>query len=351
MNDKITEIDIAKRLNEHLNVSEPIAADYISTYFSLIREGLETDGVVKITGLGTFKLIMTESRKIVSVHTKEDQEIPSHYRISFTPDKELALRLNEPYAHLTTVNLDETDLREEPVEPIANAAKEYFDEEIHEIPLPIHAPLLNKEIESYVSDTDEQQDLSLQQEEPDVALEPKPVSAPLAVEEKNSRSSSMLVICATCLLTLAVFLFFYFVIPYISDKEELQAQPEVVEVITPEVKPLAESDSLVSSDSISGKSDTTEIEAIPVSPILANETIRYGSRLTLLARKYYGNKHFWCYIYEENKSHIANPNLISIGTNIIIPHPSKYGIDASSAASVEKAKRYSKELNSRIYPE
>lgn len=350
MNDKVTEIDIAKRLNEQMNVSESIASDYISTYFSLIREGLETDGVVKITGLGTFKLVLSESRKIVSVHTKEDQEIPSHYRITFTPDKELAVRLNEPYAHLTTVNLDEEDLREEPVEPIANAAKEYFDQEIHEIPLPIHAPLLNKEIESYVSDKDEEQVLSVDEEKPNEAVSPEDVPAPVVVKPKNGKASSMLVICATCLLTLVVFLFFYFVIPYISDKEELQAQPELAESVTSEIIPVVLSDSLVNEDSIANKRDTVSIEP-PVQSALANETIKYGSRLTLLARKYYGNKHFWCYIYEENKSHIANPNLISIGTKIVIPHPSKYGIDANSTTSVEKAKNFSKELNSRIYPE
>lgn len=349
MNDKVTEIDIAKRINEQINVSEPIAADFISTYFSLIREGLEADGVVKITGLGTFKLVMTESRKIVSVHTKEDQEIPSHYRITFTPDKELAFRVNEPYAHLTTINLDEADLKEEPIEPIANAAREYFDDEIHEIPLPINAPVLNKDVESYVSDAD-QDDLEVSENETQPVESPEPVLSSEPIGKKKSSLSSALVVAASCLLTVVVFLFFYLAIPYITDKEDLQAQdqPETEQPFVPEVPPEVYSDSIAVSDSSAEvKEPVFEPAQEPAS--LASETIRYGSRLTLLAQKYYGNKHFWCYIYEENKSHISNPNLIGIGTKIIIPHPSKYGIDANSSASVEKAKSYSRELNNKVY--
>ena len=37
-------------------------------------------------------------------------------------------------------------------------------------------------------------------------------------------------------------------------------------------------------------------------------TIEPGTRLTLLAQKYYGNKVFWVYIYMANNKVIANPN-------------------------------------------
>jgi nucleoid-associated protein YgaU len=52
---------------------------------------------------------------------------------------------------------------------------------------------------------------------------------------------------------------------------------------------------------------------------LATETFAEGSRLTLMALKYYGNKLFWVYIYEANKDKIANPDYILAGTRIMIP--------------------------------
>lgn len=68
------------------------------------------------------------------------------------------------------------------------------------------------------------------------------------------------------------------------------------------------------------------------------ETIRSGVFLTTLARKYFGHKTFWVYIYEENKGIITNPNQVPIGTRLIIPDASKYHIDAKDPHSVETAK-------------
>ncbi|MGL5895011.1 MAG: HU family DNA-binding protein [Bacteroidales bacterium] len=85
---------------------------------------------------------------------------------------------------------------------------------------------------------------------------------------------------------------------------------------------------LPKSDSKSNSSDITPIY----------ETISKGVMLTTLAKKHYGNKFFWCYIYEENKSIIKNPNLIPLGTKLTIAPKSKYGIDPSNRESIEKAK-------------
>lgn len=68
------------------------------------------------------------------------------------------------------------------------------------------------------------------------------------------------------------------------------------------------------------------------------ETIRSGVFLTTLARKYFGHKTFWVYIYEENKKVIKNPNQVPIGTRVVIPEASKYHIDAKDRRSVDEAK-------------
>ena len=53
--------------------------------------------------------------------------------------------------------------------------------------------------------------------------------------------------------------------------------------------------------------------------ILLTEQITEGSRLAWIAKKYYGNKAYWPYIYAANKDHLTNPSLITVGTPIRVP--------------------------------
>ncbi len=72
---------------------------------------------------------------------------------------------------------------------------------------------------------------------------------------------------------------------------------------------------------------------------LATLTIERGHTLRNIALKYYGNKSFWVYIYEENKGVIKNPNNVPIGTKLIIPAPEKYGIDPKDTSKIKLARQ------------
>ncbi|MGL4992775.1 MAG: HU family DNA-binding protein [Bacteroidales bacterium] len=89
--------------------------------------------------------------------------------------------------------------------------------------------------------------------------------------------------------------------------------------------------------------NTNTIVKTETTPIY--ETISKGVMLTSLAKKHYGNKFFWCYIYEENRSKIKNPNLIPLGTKLTIAPREKYGIDPTNRESVEKAKALCNKLS------
>ena len=69
-----------------------------------------------------------------------------------------------------------------------------------------------------------------------------------------------------------------------------------------------------------------------------------GSSLRQLALEYYGDKIFWVYIYEHNKSRIKNFNNIPVDTELIIPESKTYGIDAKNATSVNRALQKQREL-------
>ncbi len=64
------------------------------------------------------------------------------------------------------------------------------------------------------------------------------------------------------------------------------------------------------------------------------ETLRPGTTLAQLARKYYGITEFWVYIYEANTDRISNPNQLPDGLTIMIPR-----LDPTNAALRTKAKQ------------
>lgn len=71
---------------------------------------------------------------------------------------------------------------------------------------------------------------------------------------------------------------------------------------------------------------------------VAVEVIQPGHTLRNIALKYYGNKSFWVYIYEENKSKIKNINNVPLGTKLTIPAPVKYKINPQDEESVKRAR-------------
>lgn len=94
-----------------------------------------------------------------------------------------------------------------------------------------------------------------------------------------------------------------------------------------------------SSEAAPQKDDATgnEKPAVQSQNKTVKDKVRPGYLLHDMAKKHYGNKCFWVYIYEENRSKISNPNRVSPGLELTIPAAEKYGINASSQASINTA--------------
>ena len=73
--------------------------------------------------------------------------------------------------------------------------------------------------------------------------------------------------------------------------------------------------------------------------ILLTEEITPGSRLTWIAKKHYGDKIYWPYLYEANKDHISNPSNIPVGTPIRVPRLTKAMRDTTNARFIEIQKK------------
>ena len=74
------------------------------------------------------------------------------------------------------------------------------------------------------------------------------------------------------------------------------------------------------------------------------EVVQPNYNLAKMAKKHYGEKSFWVYIFEENRDKLKSPDDLKQGMKLVIPPASKYGIDAKTPASVNAAKEKEKQL-------
>ena len=114
---KLTIQEIAAVLQQKNGFDKREANSFVSTMFQIIQERLESDGIVKIKGLGTFKMIDVEARESVSVRTGERVVISGHAKVTFTPDATMKELVNRPFSQFETVVLNEgvefSDLKEQ----------------------------------------------------------------------------------------------------------------------------------------------------------------------------------------------------------------------------------------------
>ena len=115
--DKISTQEIAELLSLKAGISKKAADDFIKQLFATIEDSLLTGEQVKVKNLGTFKLQWNEPRKSVNVQTGEEIILAGYNKVSFTPDAGLKDLVNEPYAHLEPVVLDENNEPEQEETP------------------------------------------------------------------------------------------------------------------------------------------------------------------------------------------------------------------------------------------
>lgn len=118
MMEKLSIQEIAAVLLEKNGLRKKDAELFAQSMFDLIKECLASDRVVKVKGLGTFKVVDIEARESVNVNTGERVLIEGHDKITFTPDNTMKELVNKPFSQFETVVLNEgvtfEDIEEEP---------------------------------------------------------------------------------------------------------------------------------------------------------------------------------------------------------------------------------------------
>lgn len=400
MNSRLTIQDLAALLAERTGKKRSSAEQFLREFVAVVSQGVFTDKLVKVKGLGTFKVVLVDKRESVHVNTGERFIIPAHYKFSFLPDKELRELVNKPFSFFETTELnDDVDFKDLDISTAADD-KDAEDESIEEIlppsepqpeaeevspsteevvvelqptdeievveeteetddaepdaEIPESPELPGKELAEEVEEIAPIEDKPEEEIKPEYIQEPanKPTDEFLFEEEDPSPSPLIKIIVSVGLVALVavigIVLYQHRSFFLGSDKSTKALTGTSLPGTAVVPKDTVRKDEIkveISGTEVQEKPDTVSTDPPVIEPeapaptpeVVAKVKIEPGSRLTLISLEYYGSKIFWVYLYEYNKATIKDPNNVPVGTEIMVPAPALYGIDKHSRESVEKA--------------
>ena len=142
---KLNVFDLSGVLMTKNGLGDKESRRFVKAIFDVIQECLDEDKVVKVKGLGTFKIIEVDDRESINVNTGERVLIEGHSKLTFTPDSVMKEIVNKPFSQFETVILnDGVDFPEPAIEePISE--EPISEEPIPENPIP-EDPILEDSI-------------------------------------------------------------------------------------------------------------------------------------------------------------------------------------------------------------
>ncbi len=301
-----------KLLAEYANVSEAEASAFVEAMLQTVLTHVKQGETVTIQGLGTFKVLDSQQGEL--------------RRLAFVCDEKLREAVNSPFSFFEPMVIErpkaEPAKEEEPSEPVMEEEpSELIAEEEPQIPVTVEEP-----------------EVSVAEKEPEISVAEEtnpPVSQPV----RKSRTLDVV----NCILAVIVIALLW----YLFGAGLSERQPMVLEdaEISETTEPLETPE----------PSATDEIaEARPAPPtdnMLLHEngepktvTLKEGERLALLAERLYGDKVFWCYIFDVNAYRLTNPDQVPTGVSLYLPDPTYFNIDADDPASVRRARNHGAKL-------
>ena len=373
MDAKLNHSELSALLAKQTDLSAAKAENFTKAFFDIIIEGLESDGTVKINGLGTFKITDVASRESVDVNTGEKIEIKGHKKLTFQPADALKESVNQPFAMFEPVEIDDSYIEEEESESSAEeelvngqveesialteeklveetpaATEEPIAEVAEEPALQATAPCETNEAteEAPVAANEESvaeiptENIEVSNTEPveEPAAVEKTTEQPSPAEDAPAKKKSAAWIFALLLATVCVVGYFTYTSLQSANKidESLTVQVEAV-VPAVELVPAVQIDTTeVAEDEIYTFLLVEELAGKSVGSVGIGDTLLYyadgtmethtvaeDETLTRIALKYYGDKRLWPYIVQHND--LRNPNGLAKGMELAIPRlkPSK----------------------------
>lgn len=394
MNKKLTFPELAELLSAATNTSKRMSELALREMFAVISGKLLEGESVKIDGLGVFKVTEVNSRRSVNVNTGEAIEIPGHSKITFVADKRLAEAVNAPFASFESVVLDDDvtadmltaiDNAEPAAEPSAEPSEFSELSEPAEEPAAEPAEPIAEPAAEPAEPAAEPAEPAAEPSEPTEPAEPaaelsepaEPAAEPAEEEDAQGgaihvpqsdddyyydddddeswwqRHRTLKGFLMGIVAGAALYAAADFAIKYYEDNRKV-VSAETIEATDGEVVAADTLPSDTLADKASPKDSLKPTASTPSEPAKSTavkqvtDTVTGSYFLTRMARRHYGNGHFWVYIYEENKGKISNPNNVRPGTVVVIPDAKKYGIDKDDPQSVEAAKRKEGEIQRKF---
>ncbi|MBQ8337399.1 MAG: HU family DNA-binding protein [Bacteroidaceae bacterium] len=380
MDMKLNHSDLSALLAKEAGISVAKSELFTKAFFDLVIEGLESDGIVKINGLGTFKITDVASRSSVNVNTGEKFEIKGHKKLSFLPADTLKDNVNQPFAMFEPVEVDDTYSDEEIPDSTDEAEENVPVEDIEAEDAP-QAETADALSEAADNDTAVEESAGVapaaeQDVEEVVAVQERPVE-PVMVRvpkkeskkpvEKRTKSHKWLYMTLSIIVifSLAAVLYFYYFNTMPAEEQAAAVPVQAIEspAINAEEKPaVADSVDAVTAATVDATTGATpqdkalsneeqalsdivpsqenkkvyefvmieELSSLPLKDITLSDTHLYdiagewkqhkvaaGETLTKIALIYYGDKKLWPYIVKHNS--MSRPDDLSKGMTISIP--------------------------------
>lgn len=354
MAEKLSWTDLRRVLAKRAGVSEKEANAFLSALTDELVVALKEDKQVKINGLGMFKLQAVAPRKSVNVATGEEFVIEGYNKMVFVPEAGVRELIESQQPSAGSDIPSEVD----PLQKLGTQAEEIVDilGELGQSPKepepgaePEPAPAVNPVV-VIVNEAPKA-------EEPAPVVEPAPepayvppapeafvfTSTPKQEEKKEKKSHFLrdVIICVIILLLLLCGAYFFLreqlsglidslltgkpnselVVPADTTAQVI-AEPadESVQAANPEAEELTDEQILAEFLEASGEFDELDgWEDENYESLITIEPMHEASRLAWMAKRFYGAKVYWPYLYDANRDHITNPCLIDVGTPIRVP--------------------------------
>lgn len=299
---KINLQQLAKILAQKKDIPQRDAEAFLKEFFDSIIQNVTTDKLVKVKGLGTFKLIEVLDRESVNINTGERIVIPGHTKLSFAPENALKDLINKPFADFQAVVLNEgTSVEEMEWTPSDSTSKEE-DNESEPVPEPIQA----------FASVPEPKEEPKSEPEPTPEPTPIPVSEPKAeprsTDECKCKGCNWKKILAWILGLLLLCVIAYFIARSLTQKpanvEPAEVEPQVEAPVEEAPAPEIEYAQVPSGEfKIVGTRKT--------------HVMKPGDYLAKIAREEYGDKEFAKYIIVHND--FPDPDNIPVDMEIKLP--------------------------------
>jgi hypothetical protein len=311
----------------------------------VIQEYLEKDGVVKVKGLGTFKLLWIEARKSVNVATKETIVLPAHYKLSFSPEESVKQELNAADSIVSggATIIQDAENEVEPVESDEQVELKGVEipvgkkEEVSE-PTPVESV---DSVEDEATVDAPEQTSKIQEQSID------------SEKKSNKTFIAIIIVLVFVILCLAA----YIMIPNIEGKLMGLFKPALKESNFEVVSKPADSISVKDSVAVEvvSKPVVNELvkDELPTQPMISVDnytpsiaknaptrevvTVIDGSRLTMVAYRAYGHKAFWVYVYDANRDRLKRPSDVEKGMQLRIPDLPKSLVNSKDQRCLDKA--------------